>query len=124
MPYRLVLSADLMTVEFFGTLTQDELLSAWREMGEAEQRQSRAPDRLFLLLNVLEWQVTGEDIRQRAAKRREIQLPNPMKTAVVVQQPSHAVVARMFELLSHEIPHTTLKVFATLADARDWLGLL
>jgi hypothetical protein len=84
MPYRLESSSGLLTVEFSGTLTRDELFAALREMEAAEQRLSTAPDRLFLLLDVLEWHIVSEDIRRHAEQRRGIRLPNPIRSAIVV----------------------------------------
>lgn len=123
MPYHLVLSTDLMTVEFSGALTQDVLFSALLEMETVEQRQSTAPNRLYLLLDVLEWHIAGEDIRRHASRRRETRLPNPIKSAIVVQRASHAAVARVFELYSHDLPHITVKVFSVVEEAYEWLGV-
>jgi hypothetical protein len=123
MSYRLVSSAGLMTIEFSGTLTRDELLSAWQEMEEEEQRQTRAPDRLYLLPDVLEWHITAADIQQHAERRRETRLPNSIKSAIVAQRHSHAAVARIFALYSNDLPHITVRVFATREDAYEWLEI-
>ena len=98
MSYRLVSSSDLMTVDFSGTLTREELFAALQEMEDEERRQIRAPDRLFLLLDVLEWHITAADIQQHAERRRETRLPNSIKSAIVAQRHSHAAVARIFAL--------------------------
>lgn len=124
MPYRLVLSADLMTVEFSGALTQEVLFAALLEMETFEQSQGTAPNRLYLLLDVLEWHIAGEDIRRHASRRREARLPNPIKSAIVVQRKSHAAVARVFELYSHDLPQITVKVFTTIEEAYAWLEVL
>jgi hypothetical protein len=123
MPYRLVLAPDLLTVEFSGSLTRDVLFSALLEMEAIEQRQSTAPDRLYLLVDVLEWHIAGDDIRRHQLRRRETCLPNPIRSAIVVERRSHAAVARVFELYSHDLPQIDVRVFTTLEDAREWLGL-
>jgi hypothetical protein len=122
MSYRLELSDDLLTAEFSGSLTRDVLFSALLEMEAIEQRQTTAPDRLYLLFDVLEWHIAGDDIRRHQERRRETHLPNPIKSAIVVQRTSHAAVARVFELYSHDLPQIAVKVFMTLEDAREWLG--
>ena len=124
MPYRLELSAGLMTVEFSGSLTPDILSSAWEEMDTAEQAQSTAPDRLYLLLDVLDWHISGDDIRQHRARRRVARLPNPIRSAIVVQRKSHAAVAKVFELYSRDLPQIDVKVFTTAEEAHVWLGAL
>jgi hypothetical protein len=123
MPYRLESSSGLLTVEFSGTLTRDELFAALREMEAAEQRLSTAPDRLFLLLDVLEWHIVSEDIRRHAEQRRGIRLPNPIRSAIVVQRRSHAAVAKIFELYSRDLAQITVKVFMSVEDAHDWLEI-
>jgi hypothetical protein len=124
MSYHLVSSAGLMTVEFSGTLTREELLAAWQEMEEEEQRQSRAPDRLYLLPDVLEWHITAADIQQHAERRRATRLQNHIKSAIVVQRNSHAAAARIFALYSNDLPQITVRVFATVEDAYAWLEVL
>lgn len=123
MPYRVALSADLLTAEFSGTLTRDDLFSALQEMEEAEQKSSRAPNRLFLLFDVLEWHIDGNDIRRHAERRRAARLPNPIRSAILVQNKSHEAVARVFALLANEIPHITVQVFTTTEEAYAWLGV-
>ena len=124
MSYRLVSSSDLMTVSFSGTLTRDELLSAWEEMEQEERRQTRAPDRLYLLPDVLEWHITAADIQQHAERRRATRLQNHIKSAIVVQRNSHAAAARIFALYSNDLPQITVRVFETVEDAYEWLEIL
>ena len=123
MSYRLLSSAGLLTTEFSGALTREELLSAWQEMDEEERRQTRAPDRLYLLLDVLAWHITSADIQQHAERRRATHLPNHIKSAIVVQRNSHAAAARIFALYSNDLPQITVKVFATVEDAYEWLDI-
>ena len=111
-----------MTVEFSGSLTREILFSALGEMEAVEKNQSRAPDRLYLLLDVLEWHIAGDDIRRHQAARRATLLPNPIKSAIVVQRKSHAAIAKVFELYSHELPQIDVRVFATAEEAYVWLG--
>jgi hypothetical protein len=116
-----VLSAGLMTVEFSGSLTRDVLLSALLEMESIEQKQSTAPHRLYLLFDVLEWHISSEDIREHQTRRRNTVLPNPIRSAIVVQQPSHATAAKIFELYSRELPQIDVKVFTNVGEAYAWL---
>ena len=123
MPYRLVVSADLMTVEFSGSLTREILFAALREMEAVEKSKSRAPDRLYLLLDVLEWHIAGDDIRRHQATRRATLLPNSIRSAIVVQRKSHGAVAKVFELYSRDLPQIDVRVFATAEEAYAWLGV-
>jgi hypothetical protein len=77
-----------------------------------------------MLLDVLEWHITGEDIRRHQARRRETALPNAIKSAIVVQRKSHASVAKVFELYARDLPHIDVKVCATGEEAYAWLGVL
>lgn len=96
--------------------------SVEQEVKEIERRLVRIPDRMVDMSGVV---ATGLafTLAMEVARHRRVQVfPNAFRSAILA--PTHDIIgfARIFQVLSNN-PQIDVKLFTTLADAEEWLGV-
>lgn len=111
---------ELLRIEFSGTVTTGDLALLIREVLALETRLGHAPPRLSNLTAVERLEIAFGDVDRIARSRREVHLPNPIKSAVVAPQSVHYGIARMFQTLNDH-PKVTVRIFPDEESALAWL---
>ena len=122
MPYRLALDGAILRIALTGTLAVADMLSFARELAQIESDLPRIPDRIVDMSGVVATGFAFELTMEIARRRREQFFPNPFRSAIVAPSQDTAGFARIFQILSNN-PQIEVKVFTTLAEAEQWLGL-
>jgi hypothetical protein len=120
MPYQLLLQPEFLRVVVTGRLTREEVIALGIEVRKLEETCGRLPDRLTDVSGVEISELTGDDVREFARRRREARYPNPFRNAIVAPQPVQFGYARMFQTLADH-PDITTQVFSDEASALAWL---
>ncbi len=121
MPYSLTVEGRIVHVCWTGVVAKEDLDS----FGEAMPRVGRdlgfAPD----VIHTFET-TTGFSFQPVAAylyseQLRQVQIPNPIRAAIVTDTQEGEALATVFKTLNHT-PNLEMKVFANEAAARLWLA--
>ncbi|HWI18961.1 MAG TPA: STAS/SEC14 domain-containing protein [Vicinamibacterales bacterium] len=120
MPYSIQPSAGLLTVEYSGTLTGTDIHDSINELESLVQSLEQWPDNLVDMRSIELSALTFPDLMSVAKRREAVIPPNPIRTAIVADQPATMGFARMFQSLNHN-PKITIQVFGDLAEAVAWL---
>ena len=120
MPYRFQADAHLIRVDAFGTFTRGDLFALLDELQAAERTHKIVPDRITVLLDVIDWEVRSADFRDIGATRKATRFSNAFKSAMVAATPAQMGNARMFQLLNTH-PQIKFGMFATVEAAFEWL---
>jgi hypothetical protein len=120
MPYRFQPDPELFQIEFYGTLTPDDLRALANELASAEVARDVVPDRLTVLEEVTEITLRGEDLRDVVTTRKATRFPNRFRSAIVASRAAAVGYARMFQLLNDH-PQITIALFPAVEAAHDWL---
>jgi hypothetical protein len=78
------------------------------------------PHRLTDLSAVTDVQLTSEEMRHFAARRKALRFANSFRSAIVAVDDLHLGYARMFQILNDH-PEITVRVFRDVAAAEAWL---
>ena len=122
MTYRVALDGPIIRVSLSGTLSVADLRSVGRETEEIERMLGRIPDRIVDMSGVVATGFAFEATMEVARRRREQHFPNAFRSAILAPTKDSVGFARIFQVLSHN-PQIEVKVFATLREAEEWLGL-
>ena len=120
MSYQLRATPELFRIEFSGRLTADDLGALAAELESAEAALDVVPDRVTVLEQVTEVEVSGDALRAVASIRKARHFPNRFKSAIVASHTPHVGYARMFQALNDH-PQITIALFPAAAAAYDWL---
>jgi hypothetical protein len=120
MPFQLLLQPEFLRVVVTGRLTREEVIALGIEVRKLEETCGRLPNRLTDVGGVEISEITAEDVREFARRRREARYPNPFRNAIVAPQPLQFGYARMFQTLADH-PDIATQVFSDEASALAWL---
>lgn len=122
MPASIKYSENLIEIRMYGRLTLEELLTASREIAQAEAGMPVTLHRLTDLSEVTNTTITFADVETFAAQRRVAPMKNPVRSAIVAGNDLQFGLSRMFQALNDN-PRISIKVFRDMAGARGWLRL-
>jgi hypothetical protein len=120
MPYKATLSDGLVHVQWLGVLEAGDLLQLTRDLAKFGATLGYAPNVLHTFSRMKRATIEPWSMLQHAFRRRDTQLPNPVRIAWVA---TTAEVRRMGELFVelNRNPKIEIAVFGTRAAARAWL---
>jgi type II secretory pathway component HofQ len=104
-----------------GVLTKEDFS---RFVGEVERLESASvpwPDRFTDLTGLQRIDIGFDDMAGLAQRRREIAVPNALRSAIAARDPVQLGYARMFQTLNDH-PQIQVRVFPDEAQALAWLS--
>lgn len=101
-------------------MTAQALHQLAEELEALEAASTVVPHRLTDLSLVSDVQLSSEEMRHFAARRKARSFPNPFRSAIVAIDDLHLGYARMFQILNDH-PAITVRVFRDTAAAEVWL---
>jgi hypothetical protein len=120
MPIVIRRNGGLLEVTFSGKIATTDLLNGAQEMAEIEAQEPVTPPRLNDLSDVTALEVDFWSIQQFAAMRKDSQLKNPTRSAIVAPNVLQFGFARMYQTVQAN-PQLEVQVFRSRADAIAWL---
>lgn len=120
MPYAITQAADLLRVRLHGVLTTKSLMDLAAELAELEGRLPTAVSRIVDLRECTGIDVNFSAMLKLGQARTAVQLPNPVKSALLAPDPILYGFARMFQSLNAN-PSITIAIFPDEASALAWL---
>jgi hypothetical protein len=120
MPFQLSTNDGLIRIRLYDVLSPGDLIGLADAVLAAEAGPV-APDRVTDMSGVRRFEVGYADFFSIAARRRGSQLPNTIKSAIVVGNPTQFGMARMFQTLNDH-PQVTVEIFDDEAAALRWLA--
>jgi hypothetical protein len=121
MAYALWMEGGLMRIRIDGTITPRDLRELADAVLEAEARALPMPDRVTDMTAATGVDVGFADFLAFAERRLGMELPNPIRSAIVVASRVQLGIARMFQTLNDH-PQVTVEIFHDLGDALEWLS--
>ena len=111
---------DVLCVTLSGTVTRADLMRVGFAMAKVEDDYVIAPPRIsdFSVVETIE--VGFDEMLALAEHRRQSNLRNPVRSAIVVANAVQRGMARMFQTL-HDHPLVTLEIFDDYSAAMAWL---
>lgn len=121
MPFRISFVGEVMHVDFFDTVTRQDLNDLLPIVAKIERTRETTPSRIADMSAVtrmdIDFRITWETVHERKAMR----FKNSFKTAIVVSSPVQTGFVRMYqELMDH--PQITVRIFDNAADAETWIN--
>jgi hypothetical protein len=121
MAFALWMDGDLLRIRLHDTITPRDLRELADAVLEAEARSLPMPDRVTDMTEVTNVEVGFVDFLAFAERRLGMELPNPIKSAIVVASRVQLGIARMFQTLNDH-PQVTVEIFHDLGEALSWLA--
>jgi hypothetical protein len=115
------MDGSILRIVFSGTLTNEDLLNAAREVADLERAHAIVPHRLSDLRPVTRLEINFQGVLELANRRLALEFPNAFKSAIVATDVAHFGFARMFQTLNDH-PQIAIAIFGSDADARSWLA--
>lgn len=111
----------ILRLVFSGTLTNEDLLDAARDVAEFERGRAIVPHRLSDVRPVARLEINFQGVLELANQRLALSFPNDFKSAIVATDIAHFGFARMFQTLNDH-PQIAIAIFGDEAEARTWLA--
>ena len=112
----------ILEVRTSGVLSNEDFLALAAEARRIDASELSGRHRLTDLSEVTRIDMTFQGMASYADNRRRVELPNPVKSAIVAQQVAHYGIARMFQTLTDN-PKMVIAIFPDMDSARRWLAL-
>jgi hypothetical protein len=121
MAYLVSYDGSLVLVQFFGTLTREDLERVGDEIIAIERNGANTPHRLTDFRQITDSAVGYPEMSVLAERSRARPLGAHIRSALVVEQPLQMGFARMFQILN-EHPRVTVRIFEDETSARAWIA--
>jgi len=119
--FALWMEGDLLRIRIHDTITPRDLRELAGAVLEAEARALPMPNRVTDMTAVTTVEVGFAEFLAFAERRLGMELPNRVKSAIVVASRVQLGIARMFQTLNDH-PQVTVEIFHDLGDAFAWLA--
>ena len=121
MPYSCTNDGRVVHVSWHGLLAQDDLDSLGKEMPRIGRGLGFAPDVLHTFEGVTGLGFDPAAAYQYSLKQRQVEIPNPIRAAMVVTTKESEYLATVFMKLNRAT-NLEMQVFFDEASARRWLA--
>jgi hypothetical protein len=120
MPYSIDQASTLLRIRYSGRLTRDDVHASLDEVEALLRSSERWPDSLVDLRGIDIGALGFSDVMGLSKRRASVTPPNPIRLAIVSDQPSIVGFARMFQSLNKN-PDITIQIFPDSTEAETWL---
>ena len=121
MPLNVQLRDGVIEATFHGKVTRVDLSELTKAFQDIESRLAVTPDRIADLSDASLSDLQSSEVVHLAEARREVNLKNKVKTAIIAPSPEVFGLARMFSTYNRN-PAITISVFKDSASAYKWIG--
>ena len=111
----------IIRVRISGVLSNEDFLALASEAQRIDPSEFAGRHRLTDISDVTKIEMTFQSLSSYADNRRRVQLPNPVKSAIVAPQVAHYGIARMFQTLTDN-PMMVIAIFPDEDSALRWLA--
>lgn len=108
-------------VRISGVLSNEDFLALAAEARWIDQSEFAGRHRITDISDVTKIEMTFQGLAGHADNRRRVELPNPVKSAIIAPQVAHYGVARMFQTLTDN-PKMIIAIFPDADSAKRWLA--
>lgn len=122
MPISVIPAGDHLFVRLYGVVTAADFLHYAQEAEAFEQHSEHALDRITDMTGVERFAVSHRDVFELADRRKRQPMVGSAKAAIIATEPIQIGLARMYQTMT-EKPNLDIRIFHSLAEAREWLGL-
>lgn len=120
MPTHVALNSDIIEVSLSGTVDLSHMLDVARQVAVIENDSPVSPHRVTTVNPTTELLLNFMQMEELAGRRRDAGLRNPVRSAIIVANPTHYGFARMFQTLNNN-PLIELQIFNDRDAALHWL---
>jgi len=121
MPVHVQMEGERMRIDFSGKISMPDMWQLLETVTAIETALGRAPDRIADLTKAEGIEFSFSSMARITETRIRTEIPNPVKSAIVVGQPVQFGFARMLQTLNQH-PKITVEIFRDRAAAEAWLS--
>jgi hypothetical protein len=111
----------ILRIVLSGELTRDEFGRFVAEVERLEAASLPWPDRVTDLTGLRRVDIGFDDMARLAQRRRDLDIPNPIRSAIAARDAVQLGYARMYQTLNDH-PLIDLRVFPDVEQALAWLS--
>jgi hypothetical protein len=121
MPFEITNEGSYLLLRLLGVVTANDLQRAVEELEQLEGALPTALDRVTDVSTSERLDFHFDAVHDVADRRRQRELKNPVRSALVVGRPVQVGYARMFQILNNN-PQIEIRVVETMAEAVGWFA--
>jgi len=121
MPINCTIEGRIVHIAWSGTIAKEDLESLGNEMPQIGRKLGFAPDVLHTYDGVTGVSFEPVAAYQYALQQKQILIPSPVRSAMVVTTKESEYLATIFKTLNRT-PNLEMRVFYDEASARRWLA--
>ena len=122
MPFRTEIKPEFVLIEWYGVLSNQDLMALGMELPRIGMELQKVPNVLHTFEKVEDSKLQFEAMHAHGRALARIKLPNRSRTASVCTSPLAFGMARMMQSLNHN-PDLQMEVFNTMEEALAWLRI-